>query len=415
MSPTPRAAIALAVIAVLALVLPLGLVALAALALSAATIADALSVREPPSVQRTLDPVLSRGVGAPLRVEVRLPAARRLRIRQPPAAGLAIEPVEADGDFVSQVVARVRGRYVIGELGIRAEGRLGLGACYSRGGGELETRVYPDLPSARRLALAAREGRLPDSSRRALGPLGLATDFASVREWLPDDDVRHVNWRASQRHGRLMTNQYQLEQARDVLFLIDAGRLMAAPVGDRTRLDAALDALTAVALAADELGDHCGSTVFDAAVRAQLAPRRRGGRELITALYDLQPRLLDSDFEQAFRTVAGGKRTLVLVFTDLFDDAAARALVDAMPVLTRRHAVVVATVTDPDLIGLVRNPPREMTDVYAAAAALDLLDSRALAASQLRRAGARVVEAEPERFSARCLGAYLSAKATLRS
>ncbi len=415
MSPTPRAAIALAVIALLALVLPLGLVALAAVALAVATLLDARSVREPPSVRRWLDPVLSRGVGAALRVEVRQPAARRLRVRQPPPAGLELHPVQADGDFASQVLARVRGRYVIGELGIRAEGRLGLGACYSRAGGELETRVYPDLPSARRLALAAREGRLPDSSRRALGPMGLATDFASVREWLPDDDVRHVNWKASQRLGRLMTNQYQLEQARDVVFLIDAGRLMAAPIGDRTRLDAALDAIAAVALAADELGDHCGATVFDATVRAHLAPRRRGGRDIVTALFDLQPQLLDSDYEQAFQTVAGGKRTLMLVLSDLFDDAAARALVQAMPVLTRRHAVLVATVTDPDLAGLLRTPPSDPTDVFATAAALDLLDSRALAATRLRRAGARVIESAPDAFSAACVGAYLRAKTTLRS
>lgn len=415
MSPTPRAAIALAVIALLALVLPLGLVALAALALAVITLLDARSVREPPSVRRWLDPVLSRGVGAALRVEVRQPAARRLRVRQPPPRGLELHPVQADGDFVSQVLARVRGRYVIGELGIRAEGRLGLGACYSRAGGELETRVYPDLPSARRLALAAREGRLPDSSRRALGPMGLATDFASVREWLPDDDVRHVNWKASQRLGHLMTNQYQLEQARDVVFLIDTGRLMAAPIGDRTRLDAALDAVAAVALAADELGDHCGATVFDAAVRAQLAPRRHGGRDIVAALFDLQPQLLDSDYEQAFQTVAGGKRTLMLVLSDLFDDAAARALVQAVPVLTRRHAVLVATVTDPDLAGLLRTPPNDPTDVFATAAALDLLDSRALAATRLRRAGARVIESAPDAFSAACVGAYLRAKTTLRS
>ncbi len=415
MSPTPRAAIALAVIALLALVLPLGLVALAALALAVATGLDAQSVRQPPSVRRSLDPVLSRGVAARLRVDVRQPEARRLRVRQPPPPGLELEPVQADGDFVSEVVARVRGRYVIGELGVRAEGRLGLGAYHSRVGGELETRVYPDLPSARRLAVAAREGRLPDSSRRALGPMGLATDFASVREWLPDDDVRHVNWKATQRIGRLMTNEYQLEQARDVVFLIDAGRLMAAPIGNRTRMDAALDAVAAVGLAADELGDHCGATVFDASIRAQLAPRRRGGRDIVTALFDLQPRLLDSDFEQAFQSVAGGKRTLVLVLSDLFDDAAARALVEAIPVLVRRHAVLVATVTDPDLIRLLRTPPTDPTDVFATAAALDLLDSRALAAQRLRRAGARVVEASPDAFSAACVGAYLRAKTTLRS
>ena len=53
----------------------------------------------------------------------------------------------------------------------------------------------------------AREGRLLDPSRRARGPIGLGTEFESVREWAPDDDVRHVNWAATQRMARPMTNQ----------------------------------------------------------------------------------------------------------------------------------------------------------------------------------------------------------------
>ena len=274
--------------------------------------------------------------------------------------------------------------------------------------------VYPDLVTARRLARAAREGRLLDSRTRARGPLGLGTDFESVREWSPDDDVRHINWAASQRIGRPMTNQYRLDQARELVFMIDAGRLMAAPLGERTRLDTALDAVTAVALSADELSDHCGAIAFDSEIRVQMRPRRAGGREVVRALFDLQPRLVESDYEQAFRRVAGGRRALIMILCDLFDDAAARALIDAVPVLARRHAVLAATVTDPDIERLVRTAPAGESDVYAAAVALDLLDARARAAALLRRSGARVIESPPESFPATCVQAYLTAKARLR-
>jgi uncharacterized protein (DUF58 family) len=414
MSPTPRAAAALGVIALSALVLPLGIVALAGLALAAATAVDAWSVRALPSADRGLAPVLSRGVPVELRIDARAPAARSLRLRQPAPPELTLDPAEADGTLQTRLIARVRGRHVLPPLGTRAEGRLGLGACYRRVGGAIETNVYPDLVTARRLALAAREGRLLDSSRRARGPLGLGTDFESVREWLPDDDVRHVNWAATQRLGRPMTNRYRLEQARDLLFLIDCGRLMSAPLGDRTRLDAALDAVAAVALAADELGDHCGAVAFDSDLRAELRPRRAGGRRVVHALFDLQPRPVDSDYDRAFSTVAGGKRTLIILLSDLFDEAAAQAMVDAVPVLTRRHAVLVATVTDPDLDRLMHVVPQAPEDVFATAAALELLDSRVRAAAHLRRAGARVVEAPPDAFAADCVRAYLTAKATLR-
>src|SRR5207253_8103026 len=53
------------------------------------------------------------------------------------------------------------------------------------------------------------------SSNSARGPLGLGTEFELIREYEPDDDIRQVNWRATARLGRPMSNQYRLEQDRE--------------------------------------------------------------------------------------------------------------------------------------------------------------------------------------------------------
>ncbi len=414
MSPTPRAAFGLGVLALAALIVPLGLVALGALALLAATAYDAVSVRGAPGVRRRLPLILSRGQPVAARITATLPRARRLRVRQVTPAALRLTPEEGEMEIDGSLVGTARGRHELPPAGTRAEGRLGLGAAYRHAGEAQEVRVYPDLVGARRLALAAREGRLIDARVRARGALGLGTDFDAVREWAPEDDVRHVNWAATQRLARPMVNQYRLEQARELVFLLDTGRLMAAPLDGRTRLDAALDAVTAVALTADELGDHCGAVAFDSELRVELRPRRAAGRDLVRALFDLQPRLRESDYELAFRRVAGGRRALVLVLCDLFDAAAARALIAALPVLARRHVVLVATVTDPALAELTTTEPTVPRDVYAAAVAVELLDDRARAAALLRRAGATVVEARPEALARACVQAYLTAKARLR-
>ena len=67
----------------------------------------------------------------------------------------------------------------------------------------------------------------------------------------------------------------------------------------------------------------------------------------------------DSDYDLAFRTVSGGKRSLILVFTDLVDESAAARSSKPFPVLARRHAVIVASVRDPDLDAAVRREPDE--------------------------------------------------------
>jgi hypothetical protein len=85
-----------------------------------------------------------------------------------------------------------------------------------------------------------------------------------------------------------------------------------------------------------------------------------------------------------------------------------------VPVLARRHAVTVASATDPELLARVATPPRRDGDVLAAAVAVDVLEARRRAAALVRRAGAQVVEASPGALPAACVDAYLRAKARLR-
>jgi uncharacterized protein (DUF58 family) len=414
MSPTPRAALVLAAIALSALLLPLAVVALAAVALAAAVAVDALAVRRPPELRRTLPEVLARGAPSRLTVHAEAQGGGSVRVRQPSVPDVEVEPREGDADLTATVVGRRRGRHAMPGVATRAVGPLGLGAWYHPAGPSVELRVYPDMPAARRLALAVRLGRFREQGLLPRGPLGLGTEFESVREYQPDDDIRQVNWRATARLGRPMSNDYRLERDREVLCLVDSGRLMAAPLGDRTRLDAAVDAAVAVGLVADAVGDRCGAVAFDDGVRRRVAPRRAGGEAVVEALFDLEPRSVESDYELAFRSIGGSKRSLVIVFTDLLDEAAARSLVEAVPVVARRHAVVVASCADPDLEEIVSTMPQDTVDVYAAAAALDVLDERALVAAQLRAAGADVVEAAPSALGAACVQVYLRAKARAR-
>jgi uncharacterized protein (DUF58 family) len=407
-SPTSRAALLAGVLAVAALVAPLWIVVLAELALATAVVVDALAVRRAPDVERRVPPFASRGVPAPLHVAV-APRPGQVRVRQPMPPDVRLDPREADAELEAKLTARRRGRHVLPAVAVRTTGPLGLGRWDHRACGEHELLVYPDLPAARRLATAVRRGRFRLEGR-ARGPLGLGTEFESIRDYLPDDDVRQVNWRATQRLGRPMSNQYRLERDRDVICLVDCGRLMAAPLGDRTRLDAALDATVAVSAVADVLGDRCGTIAFDSTVRRAVPPRRRGANAVVRAVFDLEPVSVDSDYERAFVAVGEAKRAFVLVLTDLLEETAARPLIEAVPMLARRHVLAVASATDTDLERLTTEQPEYAIDVYRAAVALDVRAARERAARSLAHAGAEIVEAPPQSLGAACVRAYLRAK-----
>ncbi len=431
------------VVAVLALAVPSVLAIVAAVAVVFATAVDMVLARRRPRVRRSVATVLARGVPASLTIQTiaadagseaanarsvsdTAAAARRIELRQARPPDFTIEPATGWGRLDAQVVAHRRGSHRLPPVAARRHGPLGLGTCTFDADGGTDLSVYPDVFAAQRIVIALRRGRFRDPGLRTRGPLGLGTEFESVRDYLPDDDVRQINWQATARVGRPMSNQYRIEQDRDVVCLLDAGRLMAAPLevgptvgqGETarriTRLDAAVDAVAMVALVADELGDRCGVTIYDSEIRRRLAPRRSGGKAVVRTVLDVEPSLVDSDHDLAFRAVGGVKRALIIVCTDLVDQAAARSLLDAVPVLARRHAVVIASVRDPDLDAPLHTAPDTPGDVYAAAIAIDVLDERARVIRRLRHLGATVIEAPPKLLGEACVRAYLQLKSRAR-
>ena len=416
--PTRPAAglIALVALASAALPLPVAVPLLLVGVIAGCFLVDFLVARRAElSLERTRPGALSLLVPVRFQASVGgLDQARGIRVRQSVPPTLSVQPPSAaGGDIDGELIGRHRGIHVLPPLTVRAAGPLGLGSIDHSLGTSQDVIVLPDLPRARRLAAARRWGRSSDEGR-IRARLGLGTEFETIRDYSADDDIRQVNWIATARVGRAMSNQYRVDENRDLMCAVDTGRLMAAPAGEMSRLDVALNAVAVLAVAAEEAGDRVGALSFEAKVTRQLSPRRRGAEAVVRALFDLEPTEVESDYERAFYAVGRQKRALVAVFTDLVDDGAVRTLLAATPVLTRRHVVLIASSTDRDLLAVTSTAPRDPRDVVRASVALELLASRRRAVSLLRALGAVVVEASPEALGPACVRAYLDLKQRAR-
>ena len=416
MSVTGRAAAALVVCAVLAAAGGPWIGAFASLAVAVAVCVDANFARRPIAAARTMASRLARGVGTEMVVTV-TGAAGRVGLRQPLPPDMAASISSVDGVELRSIVTPLRrGRHLMGRAAVAVDGPLGLGRWMHHACAEQVVTVYPDLPAAWRLVQSMRRGGFSDAGRLIRGPLGLGTEFEAVRDYSTDDDFRQINWSATARVGRPMSNSYRVEQDRDVICCVDTGRLMAAPIGTATRLDLVLDAVVAVALVADEMGDRCGLVAFADRVLRVADPKRLGSRTVIDGCIDLEPVLVDSDYEAAFQRVGGAKRSLVLVFTDLVEPGAARPLLEAVSVLARHHFLVVVGVDDPDLLSLAAQDCAPLGTLSAARATVahDILADRDAVVARLRGAGATVVSALPGELAASCVRTYLRAKNSAR-
>ncbi len=275
--------------------------------------------------------------------------------------------------------------------------------------------MYPALPSRREVETRLERARQLQSGERSSTIRGGGTEFDALREYHPDDEFRRINWRATARAAKPVTNIYREERNQSVTLLLDAGRMMATTLEGVPRFEYAIDAAFAIAELASRAGDHVGMLAFAGDVVAMVGPR--GGpsqpRRILDALYDVEPSLEAADYRRAFSTLLGRhrRRSLLVLLTDLMEESAQESLFTAMPALVRRHLVLVGSVTDASIERIARAVPEDSETAYLKAAAAGALERREDAAARLIRMGVGVVDQPPGRLAAALADRYLRIKA----
>ena len=334
---------------------------------------------------------------------------------QPPRA-LGIPPRAAVREQVPVVPLR-RGRETGGAGGFVVDsfGPLGLGRHRARLPLPWDVVVYPPLVSVRLRASVAEALRRRDVGSKQIHRLGEGRLFESLREWVPGDDLRHIDWKATAKRGKVITRQYEAERRQQVLLVLDTGRLMTADVASGVaRLDFAVQAALELAYAAAQHDDNVGIMTFADGVQHFVAPERgrTGVRRVMDVLAEVQPKLVEPDYPGAFRYLAARnrKRALTVLFTDVIDRFASDALVANVATLRPRHLPLAVTLRNPELDAAAMQRPETTRDAYRKAAAEELLHAREEALGHMRRAGVLVIDVTPERAAQAVVSKYLDLK-----
>lgn len=291
-----------------------------------------------------------------------------------------------------------RGRATGGWLALRVLGPLGLVWRQERRELPWDITVFPPLEGAATRALPA-AARRREAGRREVRRLGAGRLFESLREWVPGDDTRLIDWKATARRGKPIARQYEDERRQQVMIMLDAGRLLTAETGEGSRLEAAVAAALRLAAAAVEHDDDVGILVFADTVQRYAPPARgrRALRAVLDALAAAEGRVAESDYPAAFRYLAARsrKRSLTVLFTDVIDRTASDALVSHAGTLRPRHLPLAVTLRDPALEHAATARPTRETAAFERAAAEELLQARDAALSAMRRQGVLVLDVAP--------------------
>jgi uncharacterized protein (DUF58 family) len=310
-----------------------------------------------------------------------------------------------------------RGRFPLRDVTVRVQGPLRLASRQATRAVPGGIRVMPAYPSRNEIVRRVRQPRVLEVGLRSIRLSGGGTEFDQLRDYRPDDDFKRINWPATVRMGRPIVQQYRAERNQNVVLLLDNGRVMAGTVGGVPRVEHAMDAVLGMVQAASRLGDRVGLLAFDRQVRAIVPPTNGRGQlgRAAEAMYQLEAEYSESAYQVAFAmaTTRFRRRSLYVVLTDLVEAVAEQALLPALPILTRRHLVVVAAVQDPAVLDWAGGGRHEWAgDAFREAAAVRAMQQRARAVARLRAAGAVVVDAAPGALAVELVDTYLELKAS---
>lgn len=299
---------------------------------------------------------------------------------------------------------------------IRSYGPLGLLSRQGTHRVPWTVRVLP--PFASRKHLPSKLARLRElDGRTSVLIRGQGTEFDSLRDYVPGDDTRSIDWRATARQSAVAVRTWRPERDRHILVVLDTGRTSAGRVGDAPRLDASMDAALLLTALASRAGDRVDLLAYDRRVRALVQGRAAGEvlPSVVNALATLEPELVETDARGLTATALGtaARSSLIVLLTSLDTAPIEEGLLPVLPRLTKRHTVLVASVADPHIEEMAK--ARGTTNaVYEAAAAAQSQSERHRTAEKLTRHGVTVVDATPDDLAPALADAYLSLKAAGR-
>ena len=408
--------------------LPVG-AAVAALAIILAA-ADCLRLLDigTPEISRTVDEKLSLGADNLVTIRIRNSSRSRIvgavRDEYPEdfaangnAMDLKMAP-RSEIDLTYRVTPPHRGDFTFGDIYLRVKGSLGMIVRQIKYRNAEAVKVYPNLLDLRRYEIGLRKERIVQPGQRVTRVHGRGTDFESLRDYVPDDEFRVVDWKASAREGKLISRQYQEEKSQNVMILLDCGRSMGPMIDGLSRLDWGVNAGMMLAHVAAIKGDKIGLMAFSDEVLAYTPPKAGKSQTLnmLGLTYNLQSASGDSDYYRAFPffTHKWTRRSLVVVFTELVDPEASKPLISQIATLAKKHLCMVVTMSDPAVSAAARCRAQCPEEAYRAAAAKQVIRTRKLAAVQLTRMGAIVLDVPPSQFTPAIVNQYLRVKSSAR-
>lgn len=312
------------------------------------------------------------------------------------------------------VIPTKRGAYSFQSIHVKFRGRFGL--CTKQFMLKLprEYKVYPNLKNLRKYRLSICNNRQFKQGQRSIKMLGRGTSFESLREYVPGDEYRKINWPATARGNKPIINQYEPEKNQHVHIMIDTGRPMGYTVRGHRKLDLAVNTALVLSDIVNQNGDKSALLLFNTEVNNMIMPGKGAGHrnKLLEALYHIESNKQTSNYEDAFYYFKKKERhrSIVFLFTDFDTLEEAEDILKVLPMISKNNLVVLILIRNEKLENISELNVKNTEDLFRKGVSIELLEERRKIISILNKRGVLCIECEAEKLEYTAINKYIQVK-----
>lgn len=236
-----------------------------------------------------------------------------------------------------------KGEYSFNFIYIRVYGQFKLVSRQYKYNVQTQIHVYPNLIEVKKylhLISLSRIEQLGYKKRE----LGGETEFDFLREYQSGDDYKRINWKATAKKRFPISQIYEKEYNRNIIVLLDSGRMMTTKYGLLTKLDSAIDASLILATASTKQKDYFSLLAFSDKIISFLPPTSKATKVLtniLSVLYNIQPVFNKTNYQLAYELIKNRfrKNSVIFIFSELYNRIVSKNLLQVLKLLAQFHKV----------------------------------------------------------------------------
>lgn len=322
-------------------------------------------------------------------------------------------PARRTAELSYDLTPKERGTYQFGKTNVFVESPIRLFQRKIVLDTENEIKVYPSFLKLNQYSLHNFRAYINQAGNKKIRRLGHSQEFEQIKHYVPGDDIRTINWKATAKTQTLMVNQYTDEKSQQIYCAIDKGRTMKMPFGEKTLLDYAINAGLILSNVVLQNHDRAGIFTFSNKMENLVKAENRTNQlnKISENLFNVRSDFLESDFGKLYNIIKHKfrQRSLIVLFTNFESMDSLHRQLPYLKGINKNHLLLVVFFKNTELENYLNTETGE-SDVYQRTIVEKFVYEKQQIVLELNKHGIQTILTSPEDLTINTINKYLEIK-----